>query len=403
MKKYFNNKYLMTVTIILLTVIGLTTNSCKKEVAGDPEILYVRITDPNRSDSLMTGAYMGNLIAIVGQNLGEVRKIWFNDQEATLNPTYITNTTIIVGVPSSVPSVVTDKMKLVFSDGDELLYDFKVNIPGPRLTGIKCEYVPAGEAIKLTGDYFFEPKVTFPGGIEGTIAEFDKLSMSVIVPEGAGSGPITVQTNFGKVNSKFLFRDNNNILLDFDTWKHESWTAPIADPSSSPSPAPCDGGYAFFKHAEVGEWMWTNELTLQYWAPRSSRGNVPVAKGQVSDLVFRFECNVPIPWNDVRMEIFFAKYAEDHGRDQAGTAIARWKPWKDGPFTTDGWVTVSIPLTEFKFNKDDGTTDEIGSASIQDLSELANITMMLFGPFETGATDKTPVHICVDNFRIVSK
>ena len=64
--------------------------------------------------------------------------------------------------------------------------------------------------------------------------------------------------------------------------------------------------------------MWTNELTLQYWAPRNPRGNVPVAKGQVSDLVFRFEANVPIEWKDVRMEIFFGPYAEDHGRDKRG-------------------------------------------------------------------------------------
>ncbi len=403
MKKYLNNKFLMTLTVVLIAVIGLSTNSCKKEVAGDPEIFYVRVTDPDRSDSLMIGAYMGNLIAIIGQNLGDVREIWFNDQQATLNPTYITSTTIIVGVPSSVPSVVTDKMKLVFADGDELLYDFKVNVPGPQLTGIKCEYVPDGETVVLTGDYFFDPKVIFPGGIEGTIASFDKTNIDVIVPEGTGPGPITVQTTFGKVNSKFIFRDNTNILLDFDTWKHESWTAPIADPSTNPSPAPCDGGYAYFKHNAVGEWMWTNEMTMQYWAPRSAKGNVPVAKGLVSDLIFRFEINVPIEWKDVRMEIFFGPYAEDHGRDMAGNALARWKPWKNGPYITDGWVTVSIPLTEFKFNKDDGTSDEIGSASIQDLSKLTNITMMIFGPFEAGSTDKSPVHICIDNVRIVSK
>jgi hypothetical protein len=88
MKKYLNNKFLMTLTVVLIAVIGLSTNSCKKEVAGDPEIFYVRVTDPDRSDSLMIGAYMGHLIAIMGQNLGEVREIWFNDQKATLNPPY---------------------------------------------------------------------------------------------------------------------------------------------------------------------------------------------------------------------------------------------------------------------------------------------------------------------------
>ena len=132
-----------------------------------------------------------------------------------------------------------------------MLYDFSVNVPGPQLTGIKCEYAPAGGQIELTGDYFFEPKVTFTGDIPGIIADFDKTMMHVTIPEGALPGPITVKTNFGKVNSKFLFRDNNNVILDFDTWVHENWTAPIALASSNPDPAPCSGNYAFFKQAAL--------------------------------------------------------------------------------------------------------------------------------------------------------
>lgn len=402
MKKSINSIPLL-VLVVLITMTGISITSCKKESAGIPGITYVRVTDPAKSDSLMVGAYMGNLIAIVGQNLSQTREIWFNDQQATLNPTYVTDRTILVNVPSSVPVVVTDKMRLIFDDGTELLYDFKVNIPGPVLSGIKCEFVPAGETIELTGDYFFAPKVTFPGGIEATVADFEKTLMHVVVPEGTGPGAITIQTSFGKVNSRFLFRDNSNTILDFDQWTHESWTAPVTLASTNPSPAPCDGNYAIFKHSAVGEWMWTNELTLQYWAPRNSRGEMPVAKGQVSDLVYRFDVNVPIEWKDVRMEIFFGPYAEDHGRDKPATAMARWKPWQDGPFKTNGWVTVTIPLSEFKFGPNDGTTDIIGTRSITNLSALTNVTMMLFGPYETGGTEKSPVHICVDNIRIVSK
>jgi hypothetical protein len=403
MKKFINHMPLLLVTVMIAGMIGLTTTSCNKETVGTPEIFYVRVTEPAKADSLLVGAYMGNLVAIVGQNLGNAQEIWFNDQRATLNPAYVTDETILVSVPSSVPSEVTNKIRVIFKDKSELLYEFSVNVPGPVLSGIKCEYVPAGGQIELTGDFFFEPKVIFPGNIEGVITDFEKTIMHVTVPEGVNPGSIAVQTNFGKVNSKFLFRDNNNIILDFDTWAHESWTAPIALASSNPDPAPCSGNYAYFKHAAVGEWMWTNELTLQYWAPRNSRGNVPVAKGQVSDLVFRFEANVPVEWKDVRMEIFFGLYKEDHGRDAAGTAIARWKPWKAGPYKTNGWVTISIPLSDFKFTTSDPTNDEIGSASIKDLSVLTNVTMMLFGPFETGTTVKSPVQICVDNFRIVNK
>lgn len=205
---------------------------------------------------------------------------------------------------------------------------------------------------------------------------------------------MTVKTNFGTVKSKFYFRDNRNIILDYDGKNHESWTAPIG----SSDPAGCSGSYAYFKTASDGAWQWANELTMQYWAPRG-RGNVPVATGSVNDLVFKFEVNVPEEWKDVRMEIFFGPYAEDHGRDAASTAIARWKPWKNGPYKTDGWETISIPLTEFKYYKDDPDDSEVGTRSIDNLSSLTNVVMMLFGP----ANGPNPVHICFDNVRIVPK
>lgn len=369
--------------------------ACDKEdtnvSVGDPAVRYIRSTDPAKGDSLLTGSFMGSLIAIVGNDLASVRELWFNDQRAELTPTYITNQTIIVNVPSTVPSTVTDKMRFVFSDGRELLYDFKVNVPAPIISSIKCEYVPDGGTVVLDGDFFFEPKVTF-NDLEAVVTKVEKTHLEVTVPAGTTPGPITIKTNFGKVKSRFLFRDNRNIILDYDTKLHETWTAPIGDNQ----PEGCAGKYAYFKSASDGAWQWANELTMQYWAPRG-RGNVPVATGLLSDLTLKFEANVPEEWRDVRMEIFFAPFAEDHGRDVPSTVFARWRPWKNGPYKTDGWVTVSIPLTEFKYGKDDPDTDELGSRKIENLSSLTNITMMLFGP----AAGPNPVHIAIDNVRVV--
>ena len=389
--------YKLTLLLVLGSIFAGIV-SCKKEDdkpnGGAPAVYYIRSTDPALSDSLLVGTFMGSLIAIVGDNLADTREIWFNDQKATLNPSYITAKTILVNVPSTVPSTVTNKIRFVFGDGSELLHDFSINIPAPVIAGTKCEYVPDGGTLVLYGDFFFEPKVTFPGDLQGEITSLSKTEIQVKVPDGAEPGNIVVKTNFGTAKSGFLFRDNRNVLLDYDGRNHETWTAPIVN---SPL-APCSGNYAFFKHAADGAWMWTNELTMQYWAPRG-RGNVPVATGNISDLVLRFEANVPIEWRDVRMEIFFAPFAEDHGRDVPGTVFARWKPWKNGPYTTDGWVTISIPLTEFKYTRDDADDNENGSTQISNLNALTNVTMMLFGP----ANGPNPVQIAIDNVRIVQK
>jgi hypothetical protein len=388
-------KYSLGALFAAVLLVG-AFSACKKDdssaSSGTPVVKYIRSTDPAKSDSLLVGSFMGSLIAIVGENLGNTREIWFNDQQATLNPPYITDRSILVNVPATVPVSVNDKMRLVFADGSELLYDFKVNVPAPTLNSIKCEYVPEGGTVVLNGDFFFEPTtIKFSGDVPAEIVSLEKTRLEVRVPAGAQPGPITVQTNFGKIKSKFYFRDDRNVLLDYDTKLHETWTSPIA----GSDPVGCSNNYTVFKSNADGAWQWANELTMQYWAPRG-RGNVPVATGVVNDLALKFEVNVPIEWRDVRMEIFFGPYAEDHGRDQPGTVFARWKPWAAGPFTTDGWETVTIPLKDFKYTRDDAD-DSVGSTSISNLSAITNLTMMLFGP----ANSVNPVKICIDNPRVV--
>lgn len=396
------NKGFIYLNFIFITLVSIfVVTSCTEDLI-EPDILsekdgpavidYIRVTDPAVSDSLLDGAFLGALIAIIGDNLGDTRELWFNDQKALLNPSYVTDKSIIVNVPTTVPTEVTDELRMVFSDGSELKYPFKINVPAPIITEIKSEFVPDGGIAVIHGDFFFEPmKVIFPGGGEGTIVNLEKTRVEVQVPEGSSPGNIEIVTNFGKQKSSFLFRDNRNVLLDFDTRIHETWTARIGH-SDVPEIPPVDGNFAYFRSGDHGAWQWVNEMTMQYWAPRG-RGNVPIASGLVSELVFKFEVNVPLEWRDVRMEIFFGPFKETHGRDESNVAIARWSPFQDGPYKTNGWVTMEIPLTEFVHN----TANDDESRSIDDLSKLTNITMMVFGPSDASY----PVLIGFDNIRIV--
>jgi hypothetical protein len=91
---------------MFLVVAGVFTSCDKDDLpnGGQPRIRYVRVTNPTSADSLLIGARQGNLIAIVGENLGEAQSMWFNDQPAALNPTFITSTTILVSVPTPIPT-----------------------------------------------------------------------------------------------------------------------------------------------------------------------------------------------------------------------------------------------------------------------------------------------------------
>lgn len=388
---------------LLLLAIGLLSSSCNKDEGakpddiGNPRVLYIRSTDPAAADSLLVGAFMGSLIAIVGEDLGHTVELWFNDQKASLNPAYVTDRTIIVSVPSSVPNVVDNQIRFVFSNGEEMFHEFFVNVPAPVLHGIKSEYVEDGDIAVLYGDFFFEPTtVAFSGGLEAEIVSLDKTELQVRVPEGAEMGEISVETNFGTAVSGFLFRDNRNVIVNFDGLRHRTWNSPIADVAAGEAELPpCSGNYTYFKMNGVGAWQWANELNMMYIAedPETGRGNIPIFPGgaTVKEWGVRFEANVPADWREIPVEIFFAPYGADHGRD-IPVPLARWKPWEDsGVYKTDGWQTITIPLTAFDQDKN-GSPAELGN-----LSQYTNITIMLFG----AAENSNDIYIALDNVRVV--
>src|ERR1041385_4518310 len=157
-------KALLNPIKLLVVVLGIaggillySCNDTNLENNGDPVIYYIRNTDPARSDSLYVGAPLGNLIAVVGANLGGTTKIMVNDHDAALNSTYITDTSILVNVPPDAPIVRNDKMVLTFKNGGTLEYPFKVDISAPIVASMENEWAKEGEEAVIRGNYFFPP------------------------------------------------------------------------------------------------------------------------------------------------------------------------------------------------------------------------------------------------------
>src|SRR5450759_505018 len=146
MKNIYKSIFLFTMAI---AIAGFYTSCSKNNEDGVPRISYVRVTNPLASDSLLAGASQGSLLAIIGENLQNARQIWFNDQKASLTSTYITSKSILVSVPSMVPTVVNNILKIIFSNGDSLKYDFKVEIHEPTITSMDCEYVLEGKVATI--------------------------------------------------------------------------------------------------------------------------------------------------------------------------------------------------------------------------------------------------------------
>ncbi len=355
--------------------------SCEKDDAdsGEPRIKYVRITNPLSADSLLIGAGQGRLIAIMGENLQNAVEIWFNDQQASLNPTYITSSSIIVNVPSPIPLDINNKMKLVFSNGFVLYHDFEVQISEPVLNNMKSEYVNEGDIALIRGNFFYEPlTVTFTGGVTGDLVLVEDQAIQVRVPAGAQPGPITVSTNFGTTESEFWFRDNRNIFISSDPYEGW-WNSSYVVSNPGPNDPPKINGNYIRVTKTLGGWSW-NEIA---GGPASA---MPVHSKNVPDAAIlkpenynlKFEINTLKPYNGSTIRINVGLQSEDNNAYQ-------WQP----PYDTQGqWQTVVIPFEEV-----------VASYAVKPVINPNGYwtRLLMQGPNELVAD------IAFDNFRVVPK
>lgn len=335
-------KSLHKIVFLLLLTAGVVSvfSSCKKdEETGTPSVSYVRVTRPESSDSLLVGAGQGQLIAIVGNNLQNAVQIWFNDQQAQLTPTYITNTSILVRVPTQIPATVNNQVKILFRNGYELVHNFEVQISKPVVTSMVSEFVNEGDIAIINGNYFYEPvTVTFTGGATGEVVARLDQELHVKVPAGAQPGPITVSTNFGEVTSAFWFRDPRNHIIDGDP--HEGWwgTYLVTAPNTAAGdPKKISGNYYRFKK-KVGAWVWDQPEVAGGPAssmPNKSKNIPDAAILNPVDYNVKFEINTLKPYNKSRI-IFNVGTEEDNN-------AYIWQP----PYDSKGqWHTITIPYEE---------------------------------------------------------
>lgn len=391
----------MLLQIIAVAFTGLTILSCEKDDSegGTPEIYYVRVTDPLKSDSLVTHAFMGNTIAVIGENLQTVKELWFNDQKAILNTSFITNTCIIVTVPDDIPETVTNELVMITYDNEQISYPFGVDVPAPFLQSMLCEYVTDGGTAVIKGNYFIDDpnvplQVFFPGNVEGEVLHVDLNSIEVKVPAGVGVGPVVVKSIYGSSRSGFYFRDDRGIFLDFDTKLGAGWRP---GKTQSTSPDGISGNYVALRGSLANDWDWVeDDLAVELWGQAAGLPAGPLFEGDPSKMALKFEAFVVNEWSGGWMQFIFSPHSTANNSVNSNDALARgfWRPWEEtGSYITGGWVTVTIPLADFKYTH---------NASANNLSlvypdNCGSLTIFVWGPVPTACN----LFICVDNVRVV--
>jgi hypothetical protein len=398
-------RYLLFLCVAVATA-GIIA-SCSDDSELTPRIRYVRVTDPTASDSLLVAAGQGQMIAVMGENLGDVREMWLNDQRLPLTPTLITGTTIIARIPTDLPAVITNKLTLIFGDGFRLEHPFVLAVSEPIVTSMASEFVDEGDIAVIKGQYLYAPlTVTFTGGAEGEIVSVkeDGSEVQVTVPAGAQPGPITVTTNFGQTESTLHFRDQRAFLNYDDLTSSGSWR-----PGTT-----VDGGITG-KYLLLKGKLSANQRTEDYvgggfvsefWAKANGRPEGNLLPGKPEDYVMKFELR-SLRWYGTHLNICFSTW-DHNGNNQeywsnSINARAYYGPWEatDSDFTTDGgWITAVIPMTDFAYqvNTPGGVVTYTPMPFNPDVT--GSLTFWLIGsPKANNGLDE--IHI--DNVRIVPR
>ena len=423
-----------------LLVAAMSFTACQDEpdrfrlTDGKPTVYYVRPVKAAAADSLLTSAYMGNSICIVGDNLTSVYKLLFNDQQAVLNNSYITDHTLLVDVPNEIPGEVSDKMYLITKNADTVKVDFSVLVPGPSILSMKNEHAPAGSTTILYGDYFVDdpnvPLQIFVGSEQAQIKEFSKGSITFVVPDDAVENtPIKVSTIYGEAESVFNWKDTSGMLFNFDTDPHPTnhgWHPQVIETDDTA----LDGNFLRLGGTDVtmkedGDWD-DGHFSFEYWP---GDGTTPVSYNDSplltdfadfskwESMALKFELYVPSanPWSAGSMQLIVGGVekisgsgagADIYGNTVAGAnntfftgnALPRglYTPWvSTGSFDTgDEWITVTVPYANFKYGMD-------GSAATGTLTaeDFTSLTIFVVSGGNKG-TECNPV-IKIDNIRAV--
>ncbi|OIQ71423.1 hypothetical protein GALL_469580 [mine drainage metagenome] len=133
-------------------------------------------------------------------------------------------------------------------------------------------------------------------------------------------------------------------------------------------------------------------MNAAQWVPAANISDAP------GNWAFKFEVSVPKSWNGGSIDILSG----------VGGFTARWEPWQKtaattAPYTTNRWVTVTIPLSSFKAS--DPTLGDGEGASIAKLADLVTASgstacTVYIHNYSKSAT-ATGFYGAFDNFRCV--
>ena len=347
--------------------------SCEDDEVEYAPLAVTRVSTVLDREQGIDQANLAQYIIVQGTGLNAVNSILVNDVQVDLKDAYITSGEITFPIPRVIPGEINNLITLG-SGNSTVTAPISVFIPELEVNGMFNEFTPAGDTMKVVGDYFDLYEITtesgqlFFGGKEVKITKSTGNSLSFVLPEDAvmGSKIKLVRPVCGEVTVPGKYMEKGNMLCDFDPFTGWGGSKYVID---GPVPAPYSGYFSRFKinKGDANDWDWNEVTTIAQCAVEYS----PEVIADQNKYLLKFEVNTIKPLTKRQIRFYFSQINYD------------WEPFASGlALNTNGeWKTVSIDLGEMWKGDipNDGVLQIMGNSWAED-------------------TD-----ICFDNFRIVPK
>jgi hypothetical protein len=401
-------KHVNSCLLLMLIAAGiLIQQSCKKDTSsstGTPVITGIRNYVAHPGDSALTKVGTGLWVVISGRNLKGALQINFDGVAGSFNDVWFTDTSAIVLIPAviafpSVPAKQLNTIQYITTHG-QTTFSFPIAPPAPKIASISDEDALPGDSVKIYGfNFFFIKSVTFGGkAITSFTSSNDGTTIALVVPSGIPQtgGLVSVTTNSGSVTTIYNVEDFvDGVFQNWDAINTYPWGS---NTSNSSTNYPGNTGW----YDVIGATNLPAGGTDWYDSPHSINMGasqwVPVSavNDTLANYAVKFEISVSAstPWTNGTL------YILANGNT---TNMAAYNPWETAtgatvPFSTKGWLTVTIPLSTFAVNNGAGG---LPPSSIGALVGPTGNTSMAFWFMNYTSSPVASFAAAIDNIRVV--
>lgn len=403
MKKIIDNSFtrLLFASMMLMAAMFVSCNNDEDSGSG-PMITEVRNYAAAPNDTLVNKLVPGQWVVLKGSNLKDAVKIAFNGIAVDFNGGLFADDYAVVQVPAVIPfpSVAENDLNTIelVTPSGKVVFDIDIVAGPPALDRISNENALPGEEVVVYGTNLFQISELIFAGV--SVQEFtgsdDGTSVSFTMPDATAGGPLKITTASGEILTSFNVNDlTTGMLCNFDTIGNLSWGTSTSD--NDPDFPNSRGVYPILNpgalNAGNGSW-WEGGRSINidqvHWIQPED------LTSDLSQFALKFEVSIAGMWKG--SSIFIVK-------DYNWTYLARYEPWKTaagkGVNTEGKWITVTIPLTEFRTKKDnkEGTGDP--ASSLTELVGTGTGGINFFTINDASTPAPGDFRVAVDNIRVV--